>query len=319
VTQTPILFLGFNRPRALLRRLNSIEQVSPRNVRIYLDGPKSPNQKTKNQEVRRVAEKWSNQSRHFAEIIVRDKNMGVQNHMPESLADFIQHYSSAIVIEDDIEFSEKFIQYNDANLKLRNEIFSIQGFNPLNGRNQYKVDLRPPLFFNTRIPTIWGWGANAASIEFFLEFRKTHSDLKSLSVIIKDFASWVTKDGFLQNAITATWLSKMDRVLDQGGGSWDNWWALACWASGRNCLMPKFNMSQEEFNQSEGQTHQHEKVLRESVPLYSRDFNFLETPSAISRKYDRSLLRVWGINRKYSWAYSLRVNNQIRELLSKVP
>jgi hypothetical protein len=315
MTQTPILIVGYNRPLALMRRLSAIEKLSPRSIRIYLDGLKVYQQDSKILDVRNIADRWSTQSKHSVEIVFREKNIGIHDHLPKSLADFIHYNDRVIVIEDDIEFSEKFIQYIDTNLGVKSDTFAIQGFNPTFSPKRSLPDLTPPYFVNTRIPTIWGWGANANSINFFLEFRNTNSDLTKLNTVIRDFASWITKDRFLQNAITATWLSKMSRVLKQEGGSWDNWWVLASWASGKSCLMPSVDLSREESNQSEGQTHQHEKDPWGNGPLLVHELDLLEAPRAISKRFDRSLLPVWGINQKYAWVYSWRIKKQINSLL----
>lgn len=315
MAQTPILLIGYNRPNALLRRLKTIELLKDRNVHISLDGARSLGENPKIEEVRRIAEIWAEQSRHNVELHMQDQNLGIHRHLPVALGNFMASHNKVIVLEDDIEFTEFFVDFVESNIDIRSDIFAVQGFNPMFAKTFGRESGIPGSIY-TRIPTVWGWAARADSIEFYLNFVRSRPNLKLIDNVIQEFASSISRDAFLRNAIRATWLQKMDRVLKDQGGSWDNWWVLASWASNQNLLMPELALSREEVNQSEGQTHIHTKDGFNYAPLSLISFDAQIDPKRVNKKIERAQLKVWGISRKYAWAYAIRIFRKIRFAIS---
>ena len=315
MAETPILLIGYNRPNALLRRLKTIELLKDRNVHISLDGARRLGEIPKIEEVRRIAENWAAQSRHNVELHMQDQNLGIHRHLPVALENFMANHNKVIVLEDDIEFTECFIDFVESNIDIRRDIFALQGFNPMLAKSFSRASGISGSI-QTRIPTVWGWAAQADSIDFYLNFMRSRPNLKLLDYVIQEFASSVSRDVFLRNAIRATWLQKMDRVLTDQGGSWDNWWVLASWASNKNLLMPEVALSREEANQSEGQTHLHTKDGFNYATLSLIAFDAQIEPKRMNKRIERAQLKVWGISRKYAWAYAIRVIRKIRFAIS---
>lgn len=311
MAETPILVIGYSRPKTLLRRLETIEKLSNRSVQISLDGARNLQTSLMTQEVRSVAEIWASSSKHKVDIHIQDRNLGIHGHMPIALSNFILNHNKVIVIEDDIEFSKNFIRFVDLNIDQCLNAFAVQGYNPVGLESALSENSVKTL--NTRIPTVWGWAARVESIEFFLDFmHKTHN-LNSLQYVISQFSKSITKDPLLQNSIQSTWLKKMDRLLKGNGGSWDNWWVLACWASKKNLLMPNVTLSREDSDQSEGQTHSH--ISKGQFGLLTHNsFDVDSNPKKLNKRYERKQLSIWGISRKYAWAYAVRI---LRDLKSQ--
>jgi hypothetical protein len=114
VPSIPIIVIGYNRPVALERLLNSLLKASyPGRVDliISIDGGKGDWQKggQGGEEVRKVAENfaWPNGQK---KQIFHDTNLGLRNHVL-SCGDLCREYDGVIVLEDDLFVSPVFYEY----------------------------------------------------------------------------------------------------------------------------------------------------------------------------------------------------------------
>jgi hypothetical protein len=113
IASVPIIVIGYNRPKALDRLLNSLlNAVYPGSVDliISIDGGKGDKETgRKGDEVREMAVKfkWP-----FGEkkLIFHETNLGLRNHVL-SCGDISQDYDGVIVLEDDLYVSPAFYQY----------------------------------------------------------------------------------------------------------------------------------------------------------------------------------------------------------------
>jgi hypothetical protein len=313
MTQTlngvPILVIAFNRPRTLGRQLSRIENLSRRRVILSVDGPRDSSEENSVQAVMGVAEEWARNSKHEFEIFSSNSNLGLHGHFQVAFTNFFEDHTYGLVLEDDIDFNSRFIDFVDSNFtknKALTSAWSVMGHNPL----QEAITTESPLvqFRESKIHTIWGWAASGENVEKFLRlYNSSNRDLLAFKAI-DDVAMDITHDIFLRNALRATWKRKISRA-SQGGGGWDNWWVVAGWGSGLNSLIPNRSLSREELNQTEGQSHQH---LTEGVtwdPNLPVEISSYFQPQ--SNKNDCSLLKVWGIGRRYSWSYAYRISKEL--------
>ena len=312
--RVPILVMAFNRPKTLTRQLQRLEALKSREIHISIDGPRNIEDMKLIREVRFAAEKWAKASKHEINIFSSDSNLGLHGHFQVAFSKFFGDHLYGLVLEDDIDFNLDFVNFLDSNF--RTNRYVIDAWSTM-GHNPYQVEGRTELprahFFESKVHTIWGWASSSAHIENFLAIynanRREHVAVKAINKIAVE----LTHDIFLRNAINATWRRKISRAV-QGRGGWDNWWVIAGWESGLNSLMPTRSLSREELGQTEGQSHQHLTVDPNWNPHLRVDIasNFQQR----DRKYDRNALKLWGITRRYSWAYAHRISKELKRFES---
>ena len=310
--RVPILVIAFNRPKTLTRQLHRIERLESRKIHISIDGPRNSEELKVIEEVRLVAEKWALDSKHEINIFSSNLNLGLHGHFQVAFSQFFSDHRYGLVLEDDIDFNMELVNFIDSNFANNRHLmdaWSIVGHNPF----QVEGTTGSPRvqFFESKFHTIWGWASSSVNVERFLSFYNAEGRERVAAKAINEAAAYLTNDIFLRNAINATWRRKISRAA-QGGGGWDNWWVIAGWESGLNSLMPNQSLSREELGQTEGQSHQHLTIDPGWKPNLKVDIasNFQQ----LDRKYDRSALKLWGIGRRYSWAYAYRISKELKSL-----
>lgn len=306
----PILLIAFNRPKTLSRQLQRIEALKSRRIQISIDGPRGIKDQKVIQEVRLIAEKWAEGSKHEVDILASDSNLGLHGHFQVAFAKFFGNHSYGLVLEDDIDFNPEFVNFLDLNFsgnQYLRDAWSTMGHNPFHSVNvshQHRVQ-----FFESKVHTIWGWASSDVNVEKFLTIYNNDQREQIAVKAIDEVSVHFTKDIFLRNAISATWRRKISRAT-QGGGGWDNWWVVAGWESGLNSLMPDHSLSREELGQTEGQSHEHLTVDLNWNPNLKADIS--SDFQKCDMRYDRNALKLWGIGRRYSWAYAHRISNELK-------
>jgi hypothetical protein len=308
--RVPILVIAFNRPKTLTRQLHRIEQLKSRKIQISIDGPRNSEDLKVIQEVRFAAEKWAIDSKHEISIFSSNLNLGLHGHFQVAFSKFFGDHLYGLVLEDDIDFNMELVKFIDSNIghnRYLMDAWSIMGHNPF----QVEGTAGSPQvqFFESKVHTIWGWASSSVNVEKFLSFYNADSRERRSAKAINEVAAHLTNDIFLRNAINATWRRKISRAV-QGGGGWDNWWVIAGWESGLNSLMPNQSLSREELGQTEGQSHQHLTI----DPSWSANLkvDVASNFQQLDRKYDRRALKMWGIGRRYSWAYAYRISKELK-------
>jgi len=239
-------------------------------------------------------------------------NLGLFGHFSLALDRFFTRNDWGLVLEDDLEFREEFVEFLDSPKakKLLNQYFSVCGHNPLSDLSSYEGN-EPINFQETNIHTISGWAASKDSVFSFLELLKeSRYDLNILTLIIKDFSKVVTKDKLLARSLFNNWCGKINRAVDDPKPNWDNYWELAAWNSGRPSLRPTFSLTRENPISFGRQTHHH-KFKLEMWPKGSPVLR-LEATNVISlkRSLEISALVIWGTTRKR--AYKEFLNEVLR-------
>ncbi|MGF1765747.1 hypothetical protein, partial [Aliivibrio kagoshimensis] len=104
---TAVVFFAFNRPEKLQNTIKSYLSCSnaqTKDIIVYIDGPR------KIQE-RNLTERCFDVSSELlpnADIIYREKNMGLKNSIYAGISDVLKIYDSVIVIEDDLKLEPQF-------------------------------------------------------------------------------------------------------------------------------------------------------------------------------------------------------------------
>ena len=309
----PIMLMAYNRPKAIFEQFKRLEKVAAREIHLFIDGAKSIDTQAQRKVVS-IASKWAESTRHLSFIHIATKNLGIREHFPFAAKVFFNIHSKGIILEDDISFSSDFFPYCERHMSknVLSETWSISGNSALEKRIRF-LDHKNASFY-TNIHTVHGFATTSNSVERFLRYR-TFSHNKVMAEI-EAFSRELTNDPMLRRSIELAWKRKYLRSLGEtGGGSWDNTWELAGWNSKLPSLMPCFSLTKEVTTSGEIGTHH-------SIRRYdtSESFNKSKLSDQIyqlNQGRDIKMMNIWGITRRYSWAYSLRISSQLRLLTSK--
>lgn len=151
---SPIILFVYNRPehtRQTVDALRANNLAGDSELFIYSDGPKSPSDAGKVQEVRGYIKTVS--GFRSVNIIERKENVGLAKSIISGVTETVNKYGRVIVLEDDLVTSPYFLQYmNDGLNTYENDerVASIHGF-------VYPVKEALPETFFLRGADCWGW------------------------------------------------------------------------------------------------------------------------------------------------------------------
>lgn len=316
---TALLVMAFNRPKTTEQQLGRIQDLTKRNIYISIDGPRNTQDEEKCLAVRKITEAWAAKSHHNVSITGENTNLGLHRHFMKAFSDFFSNYDFGMVLEDDIEFRNSFVDFIDRIHQTKNyrDYWSVQGHNPLyeanNGR--FSQEIR---FTKSNFHSVWGWASHSYSVERMLKFIADSKNPNVIRTSIEKGARLFTSDPVLRMAIRNVWLKKLLRAQSLESGGWDNWWVASAWLHQMPSLMPNVSISRETLNQLEGQSHHHTQIgiswtenQKEEV-FFEKEFGDSPTGQEIR------LLRTWGITRPYSWYFAPRVYKQYSNLQRKL-
>jgi len=122
---------------------------------VYSDGPKNDNDLPAINKVRNIV----NNIKGFKEVIVRESysNQGLAKSIISGVTEILEQHGRAIVIEDDLVFSEDFLQYMNSSLdyyQSNPKVMSIGGYSfPIQIDKSYYFD-----DYSSYRTVSWGWG-----------------------------------------------------------------------------------------------------------------------------------------------------------------
>lgn len=185
----PIILFCYNRPRHLSLAINSLKNcvgIANHDLYVFSDGPKSTEDSQKVNEVREIVRNITGFK--SKKIIESKANSGLAQSVIQGVSYVLEKYTSAIIIEDDLEFDKYFLIYMSETLrKYENEstIFSISGYSPIDVRN---ICHPFQTYLSTRVHS-WGWGIwsdrwkqidwNLSNLGAFFRDKSKVSHLKS--------------------------------------------------------------------------------------------------------------------------------------------
>ena len=115
---SPIILFVYNRPEHTKQTVESLLQCKLANesvLYIFSDAPKTDEQKSKVDQVR----KYIHCINGFKEIIIEESsvNKGLANSVIYGVSKIFESHESVIVLEDDLIFSSKFLEFMNEALK----------------------------------------------------------------------------------------------------------------------------------------------------------------------------------------------------------
>jgi len=155
MTQSPVLFLIFNRIETTRKVFERIREAEPQNLYIAADGPReSMNEKNICESVRNwVINSVDWQCNVFT--LFRDKNLGCGRAVSSSISWFFKNVEYGIILEDDCFPDITFFKFCDELLdryKNTPEVCSISGTNLLGSADRLEQS-----YFFSAYGGIWGW------------------------------------------------------------------------------------------------------------------------------------------------------------------
>ena len=152
---TPVLFLGFNRPDLAQQVLTRLQDCGVRRLYVSLDGPRSdsPTDWDQCRIMREIVDSigWAEEK----QLLIRDVNLGCGRAVSSAISWFFEHVERGIIVEDDCLPTPSFFQFCEEML-LRyahdSNIWSVAGTSLIPG----EVVPSKSHFFS-KYSGIWGW------------------------------------------------------------------------------------------------------------------------------------------------------------------
>ena len=287
--------MAYRRPIEFCRIATDLEALPCRRIEISIDGPIDLTY-PENQSVIDLALSWKSWSKHEIRVWISDENLGLFDHFSLALGRFFSQHKRGLVLEDDLEFRQEFVEFLDSShaKDLLEKYFSICGHNPLSDLSDFSIHKSITLQ-ETNIHTISGWAASDDSVKFFLDFLRSHRfDRPYLAIIARNFSRRVTKDPFLSQSLSRNWSGKIQRAIETPKPNWDNYWELAAWSSRKASVRPTFSLIRESPITFGKQTHSHEFEIK----IWPKSFETIELELSkvlpLKKTLEIDALRIWG-------------------------
>lgn len=160
----PIVIFAYNRAdrlEALLESLESNNNTEYMRLFIFVDVPNPKDRKNRkyNEEVKKFVYDYKGRNQRFKSItvIVAESHKGLAESVISGVSQVIQKYGKVVVLEDDLEVSNDFLDYMQRGLdfyKNDKRVWALSGHCPqMNILTHYKKDV----FLAPRVESI-GWG-----------------------------------------------------------------------------------------------------------------------------------------------------------------
>lgn len=220
----PVVVFGYNRADMLKNLLESLEKnknVEKMDLYIFIDIPskKKPHDIPLSQEVIKYVNTYKTISKFKnVEIKIAKQHKGLADSIISGVTEIINRYGKVIVLEDDLEVSNDFLDYMQRGLKFYqsdSKVWSLSAY--CYEKMKFPVRYHKDVFLGTRAES-WGWGTwvdrwnkTDWNVKSYVKFKKDvvgrilfnlgGSDLyKSLEKQMKDknYDSWAIRWSYQQ-------------------------------------------------------------------------------------------------------------------------
>lgn len=275
-SETPILFLIFNRPETTEIVWQAIKKQKPSKLFIAADGPRrnKSGEKERCQQTRKITEKidWPCQVKR----LYRSKNLGCKKAVSGGIDWFFSQVEEGIILEDDCLPDQSFFKYCSTLLdkhKDSKEIMHIGGNNFQEDRN------RKDSYYFSKYSHIWGWATwkrawklYSVNIDNWREQRK--KIFNNTSTLEKIF-----------------WSTNFQAVVRESVNTWDYQWQYAIWLNQGICISPSKNLV---VNLGVGEDSTHTKTVNDAIGSIKKEsLKKIRHPKKISinRQADKYTLK----------------------------
>lgn len=207
--EVALLLVGYKRVEFLIDRLEETKANIPIPVFIYIDR----SNKTTEDEISRVLNAFilRNQDMEVTFRIQRE-NLGLANHITSAISGLLEFFANVIVVEDDVVFSNRFVEIMIAGLDLSSidkSIGAVGGFSSLTSKNwlSHKNIFRKSDYF-----PCWGWAINRQNWEKYELSLPIDFESK-----LNDSHIWKRLGSFR----ISLWRSRFKKVVGPNPPTWD--------------------------------------------------------------------------------------------------
>lgn len=275
----PVLILMFNRSDNVLKVIDSLRTVSPKQIYIACDGGRHPDEMLVVSQARNNVLKsidWDCE----VKTLFREQNLGCRRAVDDAIKWFFSHVERGIVLEDDCVPSVGFFDYCSKMLDYYSNDFSVGS---ISGRLQTGLeDVLNGHFFSSRF-FCWGWASWANRIEKITADSCEFNDIDMKDLKYGNFAEHC----FLRGS--------MGLVKSKQVDSWAYIYDLQFRLRNQYCVLPDRNMIRN-IGFERGATHT-SRTLKDSVDVYEHTNVKLAKTSKVSPDFDflkRCVLKEFG-------------------------
>lgn len=178
----PIAIFAYNRPDHVEVLLNSLignieYKDSP--ITVYCDGPRTEDEVDKVKQTRKIIKKLL----PTANIVEREKNLGLANSLIKGVSEQCNKYGRVIVFEDDLELAKDALAYFNKALDTyvnEDQVMHISGY-----RLPIEKSLNKSFFF--REASCWGWATWQRAWQHFQSDSRFLMDYLFKNRLISEF------------------------------------------------------------------------------------------------------------------------------------
>lgn len=298
-TNSPILFIVFNRLDTTKIVFDAIKKAKPSRLYITADGARAQ----KDNELKNV-----NSIREYllkeidweceVKTLFRDENLGCKYAVSDAITWFFNNEKMGIILEDDVVPNASFFTFCDEMLhKYENnkKVWHIGGVN-LNP----EFELTDADYYFSRQIRIWGWASWAdrwSEYDVEVENIKSPEFLKKIYTEERDYLFW--KQIF-------------DHVKAKKVDTWDYQWCLTVLKENGLAIVPKLNLIS---NIGFGENATHTKAASPNANLKTYNFNIQKHPKNVVQDTQID-------NQVFSQEYiinpiAIRIFNKIKRIITK--
>jgi hypothetical protein len=220
----PCLVIAYRRIQGVQKIITDLYAMGIKRIYLAIDGPKNDSDSEIQQNMINWTKSFSSNSGLEIEILYQRRNLGVAIGVISAIDWFFSHSSFGVVIEDDLEISDDFLNFvllAEDKLKSSENIWMISGdqfFPDENGMESAKY---------INYPLVWGWATSSAKWD---EMKRSILSCKPYSFRM------------ISSPVLSFWWSGARRVWDGSVDTWDIPLAFAMISQKKVTVTPPTNL-----------------------------------------------------------------------------
>lgn len=230
MTETPILFLIFNRPDTSERVFDAIRKAKPTRLYVAADGPRGGNENDllncpKTRAVINVD--WDCE----VKLLFREQNLGCKQAVNQAITWFFEQEEQGIILEDDCLPHPSFFPYCETLLeyyKDEEKVMLISGDNFQNGKVRGDAS-----YYFSRYNHIWGWASWRRAWKHYDVDMKTFPEMKK-----QEFLNAIFPNKKVQNF----WMRNFETAYNNKINTWDYQWTYCVFKEKGISVLPNTNL-----------------------------------------------------------------------------
>lgn len=233
MSDTPILFVIFNRPEHTRQVLSVLQEIKPTKLYVAADGPRPGNDSDlrKCEMTRNLIDEYVDWPCELKKLF-RDHNVGAGLGVSEAITWFLDEEGQGIILEDDCVPSHSFFDYCATLLdkyKDDNRVMHIAGANHIpsltrNTENSY--------FFSMQ-GNMWGWATWKRAWDLY-DFQMSSFQ----QVLDENILASFIPDALVRNYV----VKKFKDTMSHRNDAWDYQWDFCRYINSGLSIIPKVNL-----------------------------------------------------------------------------